>query len=181
MTTINDPVFGPLEFDGYTWQGQTGLLLLGEALRLGMEGTPQQPPGDLERVAYQHFLALHASVQPTLEKAMFAYYLEVAPIYRDAMGDLADQLMPLFSDSSLIWKALSYPSVYVPLQDAGPETRADAGPETGWTYEYHFESEWDVEHGLRVIVRDGPVFGVDMQSGASWEYITHYDALGNRL
>jgi hypothetical protein len=173
MTSINDPVFGPLEFDGYTWQGQTGLQLIGEALRLGVEGTLQQPPSDLECVAYQQFLTLHASVQPALEKAMFAYYLEVAPIYRDAMGDLADQLMPLFSDSSLIWKALSYPSVYVPLQDAGPET--------GWTFEYHFESEWDVEHGLRVIVRDGPVFGVDMQSGADWEHIGHYDALGNRL
>jgi hypothetical protein len=32
-----------------------------------------------------------------------------------------------------------------------------------------------------VIVRDGPIFGVDMQSGADWEYIAHYDALGNRL
>jgi hypothetical protein len=168
MTTI-DPVFGPLEFDGYTWQGQTGLQLLGEALRLGVEGTLQQPPGDLERVAYRQFLSLHANVQTALERAMFAYYLEVAPVYRDAMGDLADQLMPLFSDSSLIWKALSYPSVYVPLQDAG------------WTFEYHFESGWDVEHGLCVIVRDGPVFGVDMQSGASWEHIGHYDAFGNRL
>jgi hypothetical protein len=168
MTTI-DPVFGPLEFDGYTWQGQTGLLLLGEALRLGVDGTLQQPPGDLERVAYRHFLALQTGVQPALERAMFAYYLEVAPIYRDAMGEWADQLMPVFSDSSLIWKALSYPSVYVPLQD-------DA-----WTFEYHFESNWDVEHGLRVIVRDGPVFGVDMQSGPGWEHIAHYDALGNRL
>jgi hypothetical protein len=176
MTTI-DPVFGPLEFDGYTWQGQTGLQLIGEALRLGVEGTLDQPPGDLERVAYQHFLALHASVQPALGKAMFAYYQEVAPVYRDAMGEWADQLMPLFTNSSLIWKALSYPLVFVPLQKTG----LDAGLDAGWTFEYHFESNWDVEHGLRVIVRDGPVFGVDMQSGADWEYIAHYDALGNRL
>jgi hypothetical protein len=126
MTTI-DPVFGPLEFDGYTWQGQTGLQLIGEALRLGVEGTLDQPPGDLERVAYRQFLALHGSVQPALEKAMFAYYQEVAPVYRDAMGEWADQLMPLFSNSSLIWKALSYPSVYVPLQDTGPDTGPDAG------------------------------------------------------
>jgi hypothetical protein len=169
MTTISDPVFGPLEFDGYTWQGQTGLTLLGEALRVGVDGTLQQPPGDLERLAYRHFLALHTGVQPALERAIFAYYLEVAPVYRDAMGEWADELMPVLPDSSLIWAALSYPSVYVPLQDGV------------WSFEYHFESNWDVEHGLRVIVRDGPIFGVDIQSGADWEYIAHYDALGNRL
>jgi hypothetical protein len=169
MITINDPVFGRLGFDGYTWQGQTGLLLLGEALRLGVDGTLDHPPGDLERVAYQQFLALHASLQPALERTMFAYYLKVAPVYREAMGDWADQLMPILSDSSLIWAALSYPSVYVPLQD------------DPWTFEYHFESNWDVEHGLRVIVRDGPVFGVDLQSGPGWEHIGHDDALGNRI
>jgi hypothetical protein len=172
MTTI-DPVLGTLKFDGSTWQGQTGLMMLDEALRLGVDGTLDQPPGDLERVAYQQFLALHASVQPAIERAMFAYYLEVAPVYRDAMGDLADELMPLFSDSSLIWKALSYPSVYVPHQGTGQDD--------SWSFEYHFESEWDVEHGLRVIVRDGPVFAVDTQSGAGWEHITHYDAQGNRI
>ena len=170
LSKIADSVFGNLEFDGANfWDGLTGFSWLGEPLRLSIEGTLERPPGDLERAVFQKFLELHTGIEKPVERAIFGYYNEVRPIYRDAMGDYADQLAPVLSTSSLIWPLLSYPSLCIPEQS---ET---------WSFEYHFESEWDVEHGLSVIVRDGPMFGVDMQVGPGWEHIVHYNAAGERI
>ncbi len=170
MSKITDPLFGPLSFDGYcTWQSRIGPSWLGEEIKVGVDGTLEQPPGDLERRAFGQFLELHPSVRYPLERAIFAYYGEVIEIYRDAMGGYADELAPKLSDSSQIWRLLSSPSVFIPRQDEE------------WSFEYLFETQWDVEHGLRVIVHEGPIFGVDTQAGPDWEYISHFDTEGKRI
>ena len=167
--SLVDPVLGNLRFDKYIWRGSTDQTLHGQTLDLYVEGTLEAIPGDLERAAFQKFLGLNATLEKSVELAIFAYYNEVLPIYRDAMGDFADKLAPVLSDSSLIWDLLSSPSLFI-----AKEQRVSS-------FEYHFESRWDVEHGLRVIVRDGPIFAVDMDLGQDWDYLTHYNTAGERI
>ena len=169
MSTLVDPVLGDLRFDKYIWRGSTDQTLHGETLDLHVEGTLEEAPGDLERLAFQKFLGLNATLEKSVELAIFAYYVDVLPIYRDAMQELADKLAPVLDNSSLIWDLLSSPSLFI-----AKEQRVSS-------FEYHFESRWDVEHGLKVIVRDGPMFGVDMQVGPGWEHIAHYNADGERI
>ena len=166
MTKLNDPAFGELEFDGYTWRGTTGLTLNGERVGVAVDATLETGPSDSQRAAFQGFLRMHEDLLAPLERMVFLEYTETMPIYRDAMGDLADELMPVLERPSQVWPMLTLPSVYVPVQADGPE------------FEYHFETGWDVEHGLKVIVRDGPTFAVSTQTGPSWEHLPHYDANG---
>ncbi len=94
------------------------------------------------------FLNSIIELKSRLESSLYNYYLESMEVYREALEEYADELMPQLSNKSDVWKYINEPSVYF--------------PNVPNEFEIQFEATFDVEHGVRVFMKDGNIFEVSL-------------------
>jgi len=85
---------------------------------------------------------------PTIEKAIFEYYVAVLPDYHFGLGDCANELMPQLSSQEDIWNYVTDPGIFIFPEDEGGELHLE------------YECSFDVEHGLRVVFEGHKLKGV---------------------
>ncbi len=170
MEHITDPVFGTLESNSTRWIGSVFLPAFDQRFRVGVPGTPDQPPGEPEREAFRTFLGHQHVWKAGFERAVLADYTANLEQYRSWYedDDEGPELPDLHSPQE-IWSQV-FPSGFINL-DYGPDDRV--------MISITFGVSWDEEHGLEVTFYDNKM-GIEA-AGTNWVNQTHYDLEGRRL
>lgn len=162
MAKINDPVFGTLRNpEEVLWWGKADRTPIGDKVKLVVEMEEEgDPPDDLQREAFRRFMAMDPSIRQRAGKVVYDHYVAVADNYRRFMtpSEAAEQVPPL-ADEGGIWDLIWSPSVYVPLQTAGPDRR--------WVM-LDWNCSWDMDQGIRVMLENEQIKQV-LGQGDGWE------------
>jgi hypothetical protein len=166
---MTDPLFGQLQHQDGFWRSGPIHRLLGRDCFISIEATADQGIEPAQHTAFRAFLALEPALYEPITLMLADYYNSVRPIYAEIFAEhgLEDQLSPLLQSPSDIWALLEFPSLFIPLQD------------TDWRVELHFETRWDVEHGLKVVIGAQEHFAVGTQSEFDPE--AQYNSAGQRI
>jgi hypothetical protein len=144
---LEDPEFGRLELDVF-WNGwlSTGL---GPKVRLEIDAdNDTDPPSKRQREALGRLIRKETSTLARAQAALARYYREIVPHYR-ASGYLSPESTPELAADADIWRLLSCPAIFVPVQvDRKQRLRLQ------------WECTWDVEHGVEVELKNNAVASV---------------------
>jgi hypothetical protein len=140
-----------LEYDQGAWEGEVEFPVLGRDVLLVVDASEHENPSDAQKEKLDWLAKNIQLIFPSIEENVFGYYQSVFDVYREALGEYADELMPLLSRSSEVWDTVTEPGIYI-----GPDYQGN---------EIHIEYEctFDVEHGLRVVIINGKVARVGIQ------------------
>ena len=148
---VADKIIAQLELVNHDLEGEISFPVLGEhvlfALGLSGTGAIEQSHKDSINWLYNNIEREHLSI----ENAIFKYYLSVLPEYHLGLGECADNLMPKLSSSEDIWNYVTEPGVFIFPEDEGGETHIE------------YECTFDVEHGLRVVIKNGNILRVGLE------------------
>jgi hypothetical protein len=146
-----DELLEQLEYDDVVWEGEVSFPVLGNDVLLVIDASEHENPSNsqIEKLAW---LAENIQqIYPSIEANIFTYYKSVFDVYRKALGEYSDELMPLLSNSSEVWGLVTEPGIYIAPDYEGNEIHLE------------YECTFDVEHGLRVIIKNGKVARVCTQ------------------
>ena len=149
-TKLTDPVLGRLTWD-LGWERRVDVPAFGKMdLHVDTDREADDiatPPTDAHRNAFTAFMRVAEKLYPKVENANFKYWQRVRPAYEAPGWDL-----PNPKDARALWKALSHPTLYIPLQDG-----------KSWRAELSWACDWDVEHGHAVYIKGGRIVNVGIQ------------------
>ncbi|PAJ71788.1 hypothetical protein CJF42_24860 [Pseudoalteromonas sp. NBT06-2] len=148
---VADNIIDQLEKIGNDLEGEVIFPILGENVlfTLGLSRT-----GVVERSHKESINWLHnniADLFPIIEKAVFDYYISVLPDYYLGLEECAEELMPKIHEPEQVWNHVTDPGVFIFPEEEGGETHLE------------FECTFDVEHGLRVIFKNGKLMKVGLE------------------
>ncbi|MEM6560132.1 MAG: hypothetical protein AAF656_00900 [Planctomycetota bacterium] len=154
--TIDDPTFGKLTFDDYTWEGTVDLPPFGTGLGIAVEIDEEDPapPTDRQRAAFEAFRADAANLRAKVEQAHFDEFrarrpdlVQEAESTRELLPDLHTPV-PDPQTPAEIWEQVDDETSIV------VEADLDDDP---ITITLGYAVDWDVEHGNYIRFRDGQV------------------------
>ena len=146
-----DELLEQLEYDQGAWEGEVVFPVLGTDVLLVIDASEHENPSDAQKEKLAWLAENIQQIYPSIEENVFAYYKSVFEVYRDALGEYADELMPLLSNSSEVWGVVTEPGIYIAPDYEGNEIHIE------------YECTFDVEHGLRVIIKNGKIARVGIQ------------------
>jgi hypothetical protein len=165
--TINDPVFGTLEYrDG--WKGEIDIPFLAKTFDLTINNSLEFPSGEDEQQTWRTFLARQDKLRQAVPKAITHWYMTNLENLRSSYAtEEFAEFAPEVTDPEQIW-ALIRPlrSVWLEL---GHDDQATA-------ISIEFWAKWDDEHGVGVTFYQDQI-GVS-EGGAHWLDNLHYDLRG---
>jgi len=148
---VADNIVDQLERIGHDLEGEVTFPVLGKNVlfTLGLSGTDIVEQLHKESIdwLYQNI----ANVFPIMEKAIFDYYMSVLPDYHLGLQECADELMPRLKEPVEVWKYVTEPGVFIFPEDEGGEIHIE------------YECTFDIEHGLRVIFKNGVLVKVGLE------------------
>jgi hypothetical protein len=165
--TIQDPVFGELEYDN-GWQGAAFVPFLNTHFELTLNSDLHHPPGEEERSTWQTFLARQEQLKTTVTTALFDYYnrhLEDLRMPFDT--DEEAEFAPTLTEPEAIWTLLK-PTKWLWIE-LGHDNEHSA-------ISIEFNPRWDEEHGLSLTFYNDQI-GIS-EGGAHWVNNDHYDLNG---
>jgi hypothetical protein len=146
-----DELLEQLEYDQGAWEGEVEFPVLGSDVLLVIDASEHENPSDAQKANLAWLAENIKKIYPSIEESVFAYYKSVFDVYREALGEYAEELMPLLSKSSEVWGVVTEPGIYIAPDFEGNEIHIE------------YECTFDVEHGLRVIISNGKVTRVGIQ------------------
>lgn len=147
-TVFEDPEFGAMHFDLF-WEGASPIEGLGDVVHIRID-SELSPPSTDQRNRLSEFARTFQSIRPYVEIALFQYYTTVRDEYvLSYTGTSALESVPELATASEIWTLLSDPAVFVTNHDDQIVVR--------------WECEWDIEHGIEVVLERGKVLSVGIQ------------------
>lgn len=148
---VADNIIDQLEMVGHDLEGEVTFPVLGENVlfTLGLSGSGVIEPSHKESIdwLYKNISDVFLSI----EEAIFEYYLSVLPDYHLGLGEYAEELMPRIKNSRDVWNHVTEPGVFIFSEDEGGETHIE------------YECTFDIEHGLRVIFKNGKLIKVGLE------------------
>ena len=167
MTTINDPIFGTLEFDN-GWTGKIEIPFLDRTFGLTINNSLGFPPGEDERQTWRTFLQRQAQLQKAVPRAIMHWYMtNLENLRMPYTTEEEPEFAPDVTDPEQMWTLIK-PSRWVWLELGHDDA--------GTAISVAFSSKWDEEHGLSVTFYQDQI-GVS-EGGAHWLDNTHYDLMG---
>jgi hypothetical protein len=165
--TINDPVFGTLEYRN-GWIGEIEIPFLGKSFDLTINNSLEFPPGEDEQRTWRTFLDRQVQLKQTVPRAIMHWYLTNLENLRiPYSSEEESEFAPDVTDPEQIW-ALIKPLRWVWLE-VGHDDESTA-------ISIEFWCKWDEEHGLSVTFYQDQI-GVS-EGGANWLDNLHYDLEG---
>jgi hypothetical protein len=148
---VADNIIDQLEMVGHDLEGEVTFPVLGENVlfTLGLSGSGAIEPSHKESIDWLYKNI--SDVFPSIEEAIFEYYLSVLPDYHLGLGEYAEELMPRIKNSRDVWNHVTEPGVFIFPEDEGGETHIE------------YECTFDIEHGLRVIFKNGKLIKVGLE------------------
>jgi hypothetical protein len=145
---VNDPVLGPLtrdeKFGGYTTDEKTVAFLGGHRCRFVFESYADDPRPDEIRRAVQNALDATPALLGAAEPYVVRYCEEMLERYDE--GQRPDVTLAKPSD---VWSHVQFGSVFFVSR------RADGDAEDGVYLSLECNCDWEIEHGLQLVLRDG--------------------------
>ena len=172
MTTIEDPVFGTLEFEN-GWTRAVKIPFLNREYNLVIGNAEQYLPDDEQRKTWLQFLERQDLFKTSVEKALFEYYNRHLEDNKARYEfEPADELakLPTLEQSNQIWDLLEPTRWNDICIDAGPDDETSL-------ISIAFVPSWDNEHGLEIGFYKTYI-GIE-SSGTNWLNQDHYDLAGN--
>jgi hypothetical protein len=154
-----DPVFGTLTSTfPEIWEGKTFSRLFGREIVVYVDAG-DAGPDEAQRAVFTRFRDKETDLRDALQQAVFAYYGEVYPTYREDLGHFVTvrerlEMLPRPSTAVRIWKLLEPTGLCIPNPAHDPQHER---------FSLQFETTWDQEHGLEVWFRDWDIEQVDVQ------------------
>jgi hypothetical protein len=145
---LDDPVLGPLKWDGAEWEGGDVAVPPFGKMRLTLANT-RKTVGDAQRAAFACFRGNAKRLRAAIEAANFRYFRRALP---DLVEDFGAEFVPDVKTATALWKELGPPTLHVPRQSA-----------KSWRVVINWPCTWDEEHGHAAYIRDGRVVKVGMQ------------------
>ena len=147
----NDKIFGLLtQYQNCDWEFEFYSDALSENLIISIEAGDtglNEKPSENVYTSFIWFRDNQDFFRQVLEKTIFNIYQERFEAFRDGLGDDADNSASMITDSSNIWHLISKPKLLF-LSDF-----ADIS--------ISFETTWDPEHGITVLIENGKVVLVE--------------------
>lgn len=135
----------PLSWNDFYWTGSPSDLGMAELL-VATEDEQEVPPSPLQEAAWYDFIQNNGEIQKRVLDALFRYYNEMRPAY-EAMGNEWVEKMPKIESPLLLENMIQLQSVALSWPYGGDDVQV------GLTY----SCEWEVEHGLGVVLVNGAV------------------------
>jgi hypothetical protein len=168
--TINDPVFGRLEYrDG--WRGQIDIPFLNKSFELTINNSLEFPPGEDEQRTWRTFLDRQSQLRQAVPRAITDWYMtNLKNLRTPYSSEEHAEFAPDVTDPEQIWALIKASrSVWLEI---GHDDQSTAISIDFWT-------KWDEEHGLSLTFYQDQI-GVS-EGGAHWLDNTHYDLMGTRI
>src|SRR5687767_10242071 len=108
--TLDDPILGPLKWDGDVWEGVVTVPPFGK-MPLTLDGG--KTVGDMQRHALERFRKAADKLYAAVEQANFKYYRRVRPEYVESLGA---RYVPDVTTPAALWKQLGAPALHIPRQ-----------------------------------------------------------------
>jgi len=167
---VNDPVLGPLthdeKFGGYTTAEKTVAFLHGRRCRFVLENYADDPRPDEIRRAVQNALDATPAVLGAAEPYVVRYCKEMLDRYEESERPAVNLTMP-----SDVWSHVRFGSVFYASR------RAEGDGEDGIYLSLECNCDWEVEHGLQLVLRDGRTVS---KVGPFDGHLTNADAFADR-
>ena len=144
-----EEIIKQLKYDGEIWEAELSFPMLGDGVLLSIEsGNPNEISRHQKELLEWIYINIE-KVYPKVQKSVFIYYKENSETYRSALGEYADELMPIISNESEVWEYVSEPGIYISDDEESNEIHLE------------YECSFDLEHGLRVVLENGSIKRVD--------------------
>lgn len=171
MKTIDDPIFGTLEFDN-GWTGTLKVPFLEREFTLKINNSERFVPDQEQRDCWLQFLGRQDLFKTSIEQALFDYYnrhlQDLLCRYEFGPADKLEK-MPTLERSSQIWDLLE-PTRWNEISlDVGPDDETSC-------ISIAFVPSWDDEHGLEICFYKNYI-GIE-NSGTNWLNQDHYNLEG---
>jgi hypothetical protein len=121
--------------------------LRGHACRFVLEGYLEDTNKDDFHIAIQNFIDLSDAALRAVEPHVFQYCLEMLGLY-----DESERPLVLIERASDVWRHIQFGS------EMHVARRADGDEEDGIYFLLECSCDWEQEHGLLMVVRDGLAF-----------------------
>jgi hypothetical protein len=166
---MDDPLLGRLDYDeaqgGWVSGARAIRFLGGHQCRFVLEGYAADPRPDEIRVAVQNVLDSGPSLLSKAEPHLLAYREDMLSLYPPEERPM---LTP--EASAGVWDQVQFGDVF------HVSRRADGDAEDGIYLSLECSCDWEVEHGLQLVLRDGRTIS---KLGAFDGHVTNADAYGN--
>jgi hypothetical protein len=170
VTSINDPVFGTLQFEnGWT----RDVTVFERTFKLVINNAERFPPDEEQRAFWQKFMARQEYLKNSLERALFGYYSSHLEEFRARYRFSAEQAMMRLlelENPKEIWTLLAPTRWNEAVMDVGDDDETSC-------LSILFAPAWDDEHGLEVTFYQDFI-GIE-SSGTNWVNQDHYDLHGH--
>lgn len=167
---MNDPVLGPLTLDdrlgGLATTKKTVAFLGGRECRFVLEGYADDPRPDEIRRAVRDALDATPALLDAAEPHVVRYCEEMLERYEDAQRPDVTLAKP-----SDVWSHVQFGSVFYVSR------RANGDAEDGIYLSLECNCDWEVEHGLQLVLRDGRTVS---KVGPFDGHLTNADAFADR-
>ena len=152
---MKDPLFGDIRYE-LSWLGTCAWSIFGKTVNTSLviscyEGEEIEPS---QRQAYAEFEASKKSLSRLVEQAIFNYYMDILPEYRERFGEFADEWAPKIATVQEVGALVSPTEVFVQRSDSEPPERVLG---------LLFDCTWDTSLGLAVKLVNGKVAEVGVQ------------------
>ena len=150
--TINDPIFGELEYD-YGWAKDTIIHFFGKETQIALmvDGEEDGKFDEKQYTAYQLLIQNWEDLQPSLLQSILDYYKQERLELGYDIG--TNENYPLVETTDQILKMISLDGIVVPYADIFE------GRDMGIT----FNCTWDIENGLGISLLNEKVIEVGYQ------------------
>jgi hypothetical protein len=168
--TINDPVFGTLEYRN-GWIGEIEIPFLAKSFELTINNSLEFPPGEDEQHTWRTFLDRQAQLRQAVPRAIMHWYLtNLENLRMPYSTEEESEFAPDVTDPENMWALIK------PLRWVWLEIGHD---DEGTAISIEFWTKWDGEHGLSVTFYQDQI-GVS-EGGAHWLDNVHYDLTGTPI
>jgi hypothetical protein len=165
--TINDPVFGRLEYRN-GWIGEIEVPFLAKTFELTINNSLEFPPGEDEQQTWHTFLDRQVQFKQAVPRAIMHWYMtNIENLRMPYSSEEESEFAPDVTDPENIWTLIK------PLRWVWLEIGHD---DESTAISLEFWCKWDEEHGLSLTFYQDQI-GVS-EGGAHWLNNLHYDLEG---
>lgn len=155
LNEINHKVFGNIKYD-YGWIKESEIYCWGKkrVMQIVIDAEEDADFESNQEEAYEIFFNNYNNLMSEAEKAVFKYYQEVCPDYRDRLSDRdKDKIAPIITSEKDIV------SLVKPKQILFPMTFDEKVREVGII----LDCTWEIEHGLAIKFQNEEIVEVGYQ------------------
>lgn len=142
MNEISHAVFGSIKLSHHWWEGNREVIFFKKNIKvnIGINGKDNAVFEQTQIDAFKNFFNNIEKILLEAEKAIYSYYQEVCPDYRDRLEDSADEFAPIITSNEEVASLVQLTEVIFPWS-FGKDVR-----EIGLL----LNCIWEPEHGLAV-------------------------------